>query len=116
MPTKAGVSPRHLVCKCELHGRPAPTARELNGCTGTIIDAAIEVHKTVGPGLFEKAYLACLMHELQRRGLTIERQVKLSLKYKDLSVPGAYYPDLIVNKSVIVEVKAWKPGSIHNVR
>jgi iron complex transport system substrate-binding protein len=82
------------------------TARELNACTGTIIDAAIEVHKTVGPGLFEKAYLACLTHELHRRGLTIERQVKLSLKYKDLVVPGAYYPDLIVSKSVIVEVKA----------
>jgi len=87
-------------------GEQLLTARELNACTGTIIDAAIEVHKTVGPGLFEKAYVACLMHELHRRGLTIERQVKLTLKYKDLVVPGAYYPDLIVSKSVIVEVKA----------
>ena len=82
------------------------TARALNVCTGKIVDAAIEVHKTVGPGLFEKAYLACLTHELQCRGLTIERHVKLTLNYKDLVVPGAYYPDLIVSKSVIVEVKA----------
>ena len=82
------------------------TARELNACTGAIVDAATEVHKAVGPGLLEKAYLACLVHELERRGLEVERQVKLTLVYKDLVVPGAYYPDLIVSKSVIVEVKA----------
>ena len=82
------------------------TARELNACTGAIVDAATEIHKAVGPGLLEKAYLACLVHELERRGLEVERQVPLTLVYKDLQVPGAYYPDLIVSKSVIVEVKA----------
>ena len=106
MPTNPGVAAGTPCAAAKRMGDRLLTARELNACTGTIIDAAIEVHKTVGPGLFEKAYLACLTHELHRRGLTIERQVKLSLKYKDLVVPGAYYPDLIVSKSVIVEVKA----------
>jgi GxxExxY protein len=106
MPTKTGVAPGTQCANANGMGDRLLSARELNACTGTIIDAAIEVHKTVGPGLFEKAYLACLMHELQRRSLTFERQVRLSLNYKDLVIPGAYYPDLIVSKSVIVEVKA----------
>ena len=54
----------------------------------------------------KRPILPCLVHELERRGLEVERQVALTLVYKDLQVPGAYYPDLIVSKSVIVEVKA----------
>jgi GxxExxY protein len=47
-----------------------------------------------------------LSYELSRTGLEVERGVQLKLVYKDLEVPGAYYPDLLVNRSVIVEVKA----------
>jgi GxxExxY protein len=82
------------------------TAKELNACTGKIIESAIEVHRAVGPGLFERAYVACLAYELGRAGLEVERNVQLTLLYKDLQVPGAYYPDLLINRSVIVEVKA----------
>jgi GxxExxY protein len=82
------------------------TATDLNRCTGTIVDSATEIHKAVGPGLLERAYVACLVYELQSRGLVVERQVPLTLTYKDLNVRWAYYPDLIVSKSVIVEVKA----------
>jgi GxxExxY protein len=82
------------------------TATDLNTCTGTIVDSATEIHKTVGPGLLERAYMACLIHELERRGLKVERHVPLTLVYKDIHVPWAYYPDLIVSNSVIVEVKA----------
>ena len=85
---------------------PPQTAGELNACTGKIIKAAIEVHRVVGPGLFERAYVACLTYELRRAGLQVERAVELKLVYKDLEVPGVYYPDLLVEKSVIVEVKA----------
>jgi GxxExxY protein len=82
------------------------TASELNACTGTIVDSATEIHRAVGPGLFEKAYVACLVYELERRGFKVERHVPLTLVYKELHVPWAYYPDLIGSRSVIVEVKA----------
>jgi GxxExxY protein len=85
---------------------PLRTASELNACTGKIIKGAIEVHRVVGPGLFEKAYVSCLTYELRRAGLQVERAVELKLVYKDFEVPGVYYPDLLVEKSVIVEVKA----------
>jgi hypothetical protein len=58
---------------------PLRTASELNACTGKIIKGAIEVHRVVGPGLFEKAYVACLTYELRRAGLQVERAVELKL-------------------------------------
>jgi GxxExxY protein len=60
----------------------------------------------VGPGLFEKAYVPCLTYELHRAGLKVEAGIPLRLIYKEIEVPGVYYPDLFVEKSVIVEVKA----------
>jgi GxxExxY protein len=75
------------------------------GVTESIIGAAIKVQRSLGPGLFESAYEACLIYELQQSGHTISTQVPLDIHYGDLHVPCAYRLDLIVDDAVIVELK-----------
>lgn len=77
----------------------------LNKLSKEVIGAAIEVHGTLGPGLLEMTYELSLQHELQLRGLTSERQVKLPIQYKGLIVPEAYRIDLLVEKSLVIEIK-----------
>ena len=78
----------------------------LNGVTEQIIGAAIEVHKTLGPGLLESVYEECLCHELSLRGAVFERQVLLPVEYKGLKLDCGYRLDLLVKKAVVVELKA----------
>jgi GxxExxY protein len=80
---------------------------QLNALTQSIIAAALEVHRELGPGLLEQAYEACLAFELLSRGLAIERQKALPLTYKShpLDFVG-YRIDLLVEGAVVVEVKA----------
>ena len=70
-----------------------------------IIGAAVSVHSIVGPGLLERGYELCLVYELGKLGLTVERQTALPLRYKDLVVDIAYRIDLVVERSVVVELK-----------
>ena len=77
-----------------------------NALTGKIIGAAIEVYRTLGPGLLESAYEACLVFELQEKGLNIERQKPLPLVYKNVKLDSGYRLDLIVETKVVVEVKS----------
>jgi GxxExxY protein len=81
-------------------------AARLNALTEQIIAAAIAVHRTLGPGLLESAYEACLFHELVARGLKVERQKPLPLVYEGVKLDCAYRMDLVVEDSVIVEVKS----------
>ena len=74
--------------------------------TGIIIDAAPAVHSTLGPGLLESAYLACLAQELRARGLKVETQVGLPVIYRGIRVDIGYKIDLVVEGTVVVEVKA----------
>jgi GxxExxY protein len=74
--------------------------------TEIIIGSAIKVHKTLGPGLFESTYQQCLAYELLRNGQKVEEEVALDLEYEKLHIPSAYRVDLIVNESVIVELKS----------
>jgi len=78
----------------------------LNELTEVIIGAAMAVHSELGPGLLESAYEACLAHELKDRGLGVERQKTLPLKYRDVELECGYRLDLLVDGRVIVEVKA----------
>ena len=71
-----------------------------------VVDSGLKVHRALGPGLLEAAYERCLAYELETRGLTVERQVPLPIVYEDLRLEGAYRLDLLVNRCVIVEVKA----------
>lgn len=63
---------------------------EVNDLTKTIIGAAIEVHRTLGPGLLESTYEACLFYELEQMGLFVERQVELPVKYKNIRMEIGY--------------------------
>ena len=73
--------------------------------TGHIIGAAIEVHRHLGPGLLESAYEECLCHELHLRGLEFKRQVELPVLYKGLKLDCGYKMDLMVQDTVILELK-----------
>ena len=73
--------------------------------TGRILKCAIEVHKTLGPGLLENAYRACLMHELFAEGMKPESEVPLPLRYKGVDLDCGYRADLIVDNQVLVELK-----------
>lgn len=79
------------------------TLKEL---TGAIIGAAIKVHQTLGPGLLESAYEACLAHELQKLGLHVERQKPIPVIYDGLHLECGFRADLLVQGQVIVELKA----------
>ena len=74
--------------------------------TEAIIGAAIEVHKTLGPGLLEAVYEECLCHELHLRGLSFQRQLDLPIAYKSVTLQSGLRLDLIVADAVVVEVKA----------
>ena len=74
--------------------------------TDQIISAAIEVHRSLGPGLLESTYQACLEREFSMRGLSFERERVLPVEYKGLRVDCGYRLDFIVGGKVIVELKA----------
>ncbi|PYQ02138.1 MAG: GxxExxY protein [Acidobacteria bacterium] len=78
----------------------------LDDVTEQIIGAAIAVHQTLGPGLLESAYESCLAFELTERNLKVERQRSFPLIYKSMRIESAYRIDLVVQGSVIVEIKA----------
>jgi GxxExxY protein len=73
--------------------------------TGKVIGAAVEVHRTLGPGLLESAYEECLCHELHLQNLRFERQVALPVRYKDVTLDCGYRIDLVVEDALILELK-----------
>jgi len=79
---------------------------ELNELTGRIIGCAIEVHKSLGPGLLESAYEECLAFELQNSGFKVERQVPVSVVYKDIKLNCGYRIDLLVEDYIVIEPKS----------
>ena len=74
--------------------------------TDRIIGAAIEVHRTLGPGLLESAYQVCMEHESKLRNIPFDRLVDLPLNYKGINLDAGYVIDLVYDKRVIVELKA----------
>lgn len=80
---------------------------ELNRLSGIIVDAAMEVHREMGPGLFEKIYEESLERELKARGLYVERQLAVYVSYKGEPISEeAYRIDLFVEGEIVVELKA----------
>ncbi len=86
--------------------RVSPPTSDLNEISGVIIDAAITVHRKLGPGLLESTYEACLAYELTKRGRKVDRQLAIPIKYDDLAIECGYRADLIVDDQVIVELKS----------
>ena len=70
-----------------------------------VVDAAIEVHRHLGPGLLESAYEECLSRELGIRGLSLERQKPVPVTYKGLNLDCCYRLDIVVEGLVVVELK-----------
>jgi len=71
-----------------------------------VIGCAIEVHKTLGPGLLESTYEQCLAHELRLAGLSFELQKSIPVKYKNVKLDCGYRLDLFIENSLIVELKS----------
>jgi GxxExxY protein len=71
-----------------------------------VVDCAIKVHKTLGPGLLESAYQYCHAYELRKRGWIAETEIKLPLLYEDQMIDVGYRIDTWINRLVIVENKA----------
>ncbi len=71
-----------------------------------VVDAAFKVHSSLGPGLLESAYEACLAHELTKRGYRVERQKPQPVIYEGLEIEVGYRLDLIVENLIIIELKA----------
>jgi GxxExxY protein len=71
-----------------------------------VVDAAIKVHRLLGPGLLESAYEQCLAHELGLRGRHVRRQAALPIQYEGLRLDAGYRLDMVVDDAVVVEVKA----------
>lgn len=78
---------------------------EVNEITHEILDSAFKVHTALGPGLLESAYQACLCYELKKKGLKVESEKPLPLVYEEVKLDYGYRIDLLIENSVIVELK-----------
>lgn len=85
----------------------------VNQITGAIVNSGMKVHSTLGPGLLESAYQACLAHELRSRGLGVATEVALPVVYEGYKLEVGYRIDLVVENRVVVEVKS--VDSIHPI-
>jgi GxxExxY protein len=90
---------------------------EIRLLTADVIGAAIEVHRALGPGLLESAYLECLCAELEMRRVPFQREVPVSLTYKGHLLDCGYRLDLLIDRKVVVELKAVEKRSpIHEAQ
>jgi GxxExxY protein len=85
----------------------------INELSHQIIGAAIEVHKTLGPGLLESVYEECLCRELELQNIPFVRQLELPVVYKELELGCGYRLDLVVDSRIVVELKSVE--SIKNI-
>ena len=79
---------------------------DINKLTHAVIGCAIEVHKTLGPGLLESTYEACLIYELSELGLTSKSQHDLPVYYKDTHINAGYRLDILLPNKLIIELKS----------
>ena len=89
-----------------IYNRRDAETQSFNELTERVIGACIEIHRALGPGLLESAYEECLCHELSIAGIGFERQKPLPVHYKNVKLDCGYRLDLVVERKVIVELKA----------
>ena len=82
------------------------TKKEVTQLSNKIVGCAIEVYKELGPGLLESVYEKCLRRELELSGYTVKQQVNIPVDYKGISLDVDLKLDLLVNETIIVELKA----------
>jgi GxxExxY protein len=73
--------------------------------TENIIGAAIEVHRTLGPGLLESAYQECLYYELNKIGYSVQKEIPQPITYKDITLDHGYRIDLLIEHKIVIELK-----------
>jgi GxxExxY protein len=83
-----------------------PISARTENVAADVVDAAVKVHKALGPGLLESVYETCLCYELSRREIPYRRQVSLPVRYEEILIETGYRVDVIVDECVIVELKA----------
>jgi GxxExxY protein len=80
--------------------------QEIDVHARSIVDAGLTVHRALGPGLLESVYEHCLAYELHARGISCQRQVALSVSYRDTRLDVGYRLDLVVENAIVIEIKA----------
>ena len=85
---------------------PSPLPAEVETFAAQIVDAALAVHRELGPGLLEKIYETCFCHELEKRGLSFRRQVVTPIVYDELVFEEGFRIDVVVEDAIICELKA----------
>ncbi len=80
--------------------------KDINSLSGEVLNAAITVHKNLGPGLLESVYELCLMKELMDRQIFVQRQLYLPVVYKGQELDQQFRIDLLVERSILIEVKS----------
>ena len=85
---------------------PVPLPSELEDLSGALVDSAFKVHQTLGPGLLESVYEACLCVELTKRGISYETQAPVPLVYEGVNIEAGLRLDLLVEKSIVLELKS----------
>ena len=77
-----------------------------NELAKAVVDAALQVHKALGPGLLESVYQAVLTYELRQRGLKIESEVSIPVVYEQVQIETAFRADLIIENCLLIELKS----------
>ena len=77
-----------------------------NEIARAIVDAALRIHRTLGPGLLESVYQAALNYELQKRGLPVVQQLGLPVQYEEVKLDVGFRIDLLVGDKVVIEIKS----------
>ena len=83
-----------------------PISEELERIGAAIVDSAFHVHKELGPGLLESVYEECMIHDLKRKGLSVEQQVSIPIKFRNHLLMNKLRIDMLIEGQVIVENKA----------
>jgi GxxExxY protein len=79
---------------------------QLDDITEAVVGASIAIHRQLGPGLLESVYVLVLAASLERRGLRVQRELPVSVVYDDMQFERAFRADLLIEDSVVVEVKS----------
>jgi GxxExxY protein len=85
---------------------PTPIPDKVNESSKCVVDSAFTVYKALGPGLLESAYESCMVHELNKKGLKVVRQLPVPIIYDGVKIDAGYRIDLLVDECLIVELKA----------
>ena len=89
-----------------MHSHFQPIDESLEAVAREVIDSALKVHQTLGPGLLESVYETCLCYEIGKRGVTFARQLPVSITYDELQIDAGLRLDILVEGGLIVELKA----------